>query len=597
MSRPSGTPLRDSAHEQRLSDDGRRAGLGAWYTAPTVVDGLLGLALDPLLAERTGDVEALEALRVVDPACGDGRFLVAATRRIAAALVAAGQSEPDAWSAAAGCVVGVDRDPDAAELARRALTEAGIAAGGSMPAGPTVVVDDAIAMDEPPWALSTKTPHKGFLPPLPYRGARWADLAAGGFDLVVGNPPFLGQLKTDTRGTPQQRAMWRGRFGDLVSAFTDGAAYFLLLAEQLARPDRGVIALVLPIPFLATRDGTAIRRHVLTRTELAHLWVADERTFAARVEVCAAVLTRGGIGESAPTAAATESEREPGQTRLWSRLAFTSGPLAVSPTADSATWSGLLATHFGVPERTLAVDGELRDWASATAGFRDQYYGLTDCVVDQLTETPGQAEPKLVTSGSIDPARVRWGHTPIRFQKVERLHPRVQVDRLAERMQEWARSELVPKVLVATQTQVLEAIVDPSGDLLPSVPLVSVFARSRDRRDLDRIGALLTSPPITMLATRRHAGSGFGGRSLRLSAGDLLALPVPADLAQWDVAAASFQVASEADDIEERHVALVACGRAMNEAFGLGPDLPLLRWWMERLPDRRHRLGNPEPEW
>jgi hypothetical protein len=624
---PARRPSEESLHEMRLANEGRRAQLGAWYTAPTVVEGLLGLALDPLLADRAGDVEALEALRVVDPACGDGRFLVAAARRIATALETAGRPEADAWTVAAACVLGVDRDLDAAELARRALTEAVVAGGGSMPAAPSVVVDDAIAMDEPPWALSTRPPRKGFLPPHPYRGARWADLASGadGFDLVVGNPPFLGQLRTETRGTSRQRATWRGRFGDLVSAFTDGAAYFLLLAEQLARPDHGVVALVLPIPLLATRDGTAIRRHVLARTELAHLWVADERTFAARVEVCAAVLVRRPTGDGTAMSGTTDAEPTSGpaetvqavegasglaagetgaagnefgsgRTRLWSRLAFVPGPLAVSPTVDTATWSGLLATHFGVPERTLAADGELRDRASATAGFRDQYYGLTGCVVDQLTETPGQNEPKLVTSGAVDPARVGWGHTPIRFQKVERLHPRVQVGRLDERVQAWARSQLVPKVLVATQTRVLEAVVDTKGDLLPSVPLVSVVAHSGDPHELDRIAALLTSPPITMLATRRHAGSGFGGRSLRLSAADLLALPLPRGLAQWDIAAASFRVASGTDDIEERHAALVACGRAMNEAFGLGADLPLLQWWVGRLPDRCHRQGTPDPK-
>ena len=49
----------------RLANEGRRAELGAWYTAPTVVEGLLGLALDPLLAERAGDVERLEAWTVI----------------------------------------------------------------------------------------------------------------------------------------------------------------------------------------------------------------------------------------------------------------------------------------------------------------------------------------------------------------------------------------------------------------------------------------------------------------------------------------------------------------------------------------------------
>lgn len=108
---------------------------GSHYTPKSLVQELIRSALDPVIEDRVGKnpqrpVEALLALRVVDPACGSGHFLLAAARRIAervAALRAAdGAVTPQAYRHAlrevvARCIFGVDRNPMAVELARTAL--------------------------------------------------------------------------------------------------------------------------------------------------------------------------------------------------------------------------------------------------------------------------------------------------------------------------------------------------------------------------------------------------------------------------------------------------------------------------------------------
>ena len=61
---------------------------------------MLDAVLEPLLAART----TADGLRILDPACGDGRFLVAAAERVRRRF----GTVPD------GCLVGIDVDPDAA---------------------------------------------------------------------------------------------------------------------------------------------------------------------------------------------------------------------------------------------------------------------------------------------------------------------------------------------------------------------------------------------------------------------------------------------------------------------------------------------------
>ena len=108
---------------------------GSYYTPDSLVQQLIHSALDPVidqrLATRPADpVQALLAIRVIDPACGSGHFLLSAARRLAERL--AGLRAPDGAvtplvyrqalrEVIARCIFGVDRNPMAVELARTAL--------------------------------------------------------------------------------------------------------------------------------------------------------------------------------------------------------------------------------------------------------------------------------------------------------------------------------------------------------------------------------------------------------------------------------------------------------------------------------------------
>ena len=103
---------------------------GSYYTPTSLIDCLLDSALDPVLLEasRQSDPErALLNLKVCDPACGSGHFLIAAAHRIAKKLAAVrtGDEEPApeerrcALRDVVGhCIYGVDSNPMAVELCK-----------------------------------------------------------------------------------------------------------------------------------------------------------------------------------------------------------------------------------------------------------------------------------------------------------------------------------------------------------------------------------------------------------------------------------------------------------------------------------------------
>lgn len=116
-----------------VSTGNERKKSGSYYTPSDLIALVLDEALNPLIDEaiRESDPEqALLDLTVVDPACGSGHFVVAAARRIAAALATVRTEEteptPAALRAATAdvierCVYGVDLNDLAIEITKVAL--------------------------------------------------------------------------------------------------------------------------------------------------------------------------------------------------------------------------------------------------------------------------------------------------------------------------------------------------------------------------------------------------------------------------------------------------------------------------------------------
>ena len=108
---------------------------GSYYTPACLVELTLKTSLDPLLEDCCKDPsqakERLRALRVIDPACGSGHFLLGAARRIAERLADASNSEHHGYSpqdfqramheVIRHCIYGVDINPMAVELVRMNL--------------------------------------------------------------------------------------------------------------------------------------------------------------------------------------------------------------------------------------------------------------------------------------------------------------------------------------------------------------------------------------------------------------------------------------------------------------------------------------------
>jgi hypothetical protein len=522
-------------------DRARRRRAGAYYTPAPVAAGLTRLALRGALGSTT----------VADLAVGGGAFLLAAAEALAG--VGLGRRhvvEELLW--------GVDLDAGAVAACRRALV-AWAAEGGEVADPRHVLVGDGL------------------------RGrAAWPDSPAEGFGAVVGNPPFQSQLGRETARGPDGLAALREHYGEIVKPYVDTAALFLVAATRSVAPG-GRIALVLPESVLAARDAGPARAAALDSCHVTAFWWAGAQVFDAVVDVCAPVLTRGGAA--------------PVEVQRFSGPAVTdAAPVHVDPAALAAgrSWASLLTPEGTIPQLELGDVGTLGDFATATAGFREQFYGIADHVREAGSHASDAARPcaRLVTVGLVDPMRCRWGVAGARFAGQRWVEPVVDLVSLHdadERLARWGDERLVPKVVLATQTRVLEPAVDLDGSWWPSVPTIAVVPRGEADADLLwSIAAVLAAPPVSAWALEHHRGAALARDAIKLAASQVLAIPLPPDRVAWDAgaaAAARAQRGAAVGDAEAWREALVEVGHAMTRAYR-APSA-VLDWWLDRLPPWR----------
>ncbi|MCS6915985.1 MAG: N-6 DNA methylase [Myxococcales bacterium] len=187
---------------------------GAYYTPPRLVR--------PLLDATLGGQDLSGAL-VLDPACGAGAFLVAMAERLR-------QGGGGGWL---DRLVGRDSDPYAVKVARLALSQL---AGVPLEAVQGVRVGDAL---------------------------RDPSLRSGSFDVILGNPPFLGEedhgsLLAGLRGS---------RVGPYLQPRTDLAYLFAHLCLDLLAPG-GRLGLVMPEGLLWADGASRLRRRLLDETRI-----------------------------------------------------------------------------------------------------------------------------------------------------------------------------------------------------------------------------------------------------------------------------------------------------------------------------------------
>ena len=514
------TPELVGAAYEHCLDSSIRRNSGVHYTPTEVAQKLTDIALGKAPPGP-----------VCDPSVGGGSFLLAAANVFQTLGLSPSIIVKDLlW--------GIDLDPDAIRVTKTVL---------------------ALWASEEQWIVAEKnlvtadsleTGIEAFQSP-PVRG----------FSAVIGNPPFQNQLQHQTVRSLESTNQLRDRWKTSAGPYADTAGFFLLVGSSMLS-EKGILLMIQPQSFLSAADSLPIRENLEEQMDLIGMWIGGSDIFEAGVHVCAPIF--GPVeGES--------------QLKLWD------GPeieeRAPIGRRKKDNWTEIISAVSGVPCVNLQGP-ELKNISSSTAGFRDQFYGLKDYVSEKHL-CQGDWAP-LITVGMIDPFRNRWGQGTFRYANKNWIEPVVDLDALRKGNLElfhWVKDRLRPKILVATQTKILEVLPDPEGRLIPSTPVISVEC---DYENVWLISAALSSPAASARAFARAAGAAMSSDTLKLSATQISEIPLPERTFEWNQGAEYAQQAYLAESEPLWASYLHKLGQETAKAYQIDNDV--FEWWLNRLP-------------
>lgn len=262
----------------------RKAG-GVYYTPEYVVDYIVDQTVGKLLDGRTP--EQVATLKVLDPACGSGSFLLGAFTKIMEYLVEWFHHHPDAkrkypgWFTTAedgsirltphtkrhillNNIFGVDIDPQAYEVTQlslylkllqgesdKSLREGSAEApreaflpdlSGNIKCGNSLIGSD-VDLSQGGWSE---------IRPFDWEDEFEAVMKRGGFDCVIGNPPYVRQ-----ESIKEHKTYLRDHYASFM-ATADLYVFFIEKSLSLLRP-KGLFSFIVSNKFTRANYGTRLR--------------------------------------------------------------------------------------------------------------------------------------------------------------------------------------------------------------------------------------------------------------------------------------------------------------------------------------------------
>ncbi|MDR3110276.1 MAG: N-6 DNA methylase [Planctomycetaceae bacterium] len=273
-------------HEQYRSQTPHvRKADGVYYTPKSIVESVVQNSVGKLIADKT--VPEVAKIKIVDPACGCGNFLVAVyqylldwhTKQKASTLTL-----KEKQSILKNNIFGVDIDSGAVEITKQSLSTLCSGNGSTHQHHTNIKVGNSLIDTD----FNTDTNTFDWETTFP------AAIRNGGFDIVIGNPPW-GQKAV--KFTKEERAYFAKKYPASSVGNWDLFRFFVEKSITILKPN-GILAQVLP-DIILLKNYETTRRLILDNTAISQIdhWGTPFKNV--NIEVCSIVATKrnGSISE------------------------------------------------------------------------------------------------------------------------------------------------------------------------------------------------------------------------------------------------------------------------------------------------------------
>lgn len=469
----------------------QRKKMGIYYTPTHVVDFIVKSTVERVLQERDDG-----KIKVLDPACGSGSFLIKALTH----LVEHNRISnfEDKMHVLKNCIYGVDLDPKAVEIAQLNLLlrilekrkvlpvlDSNIKVGNSLVEDPNV---DERAFN---WQEEFETPNDG------------------GFDVVIGNPPYINAIQLSKTVGKNVKDYWKAKFQSAKGTY-DIYVLFFEQALNLCK-EGGYVSFITPNKYLSSPYGTALRELILKNYTLVKVVDLSRTRVFNDPSVYPIITIIQKRKASKPYMITTQKVFSEGLT---SRIEYeiSSETLKMMPDYN---WGIILSDNAKIIQKIFEKGKPLEQvstvQATSTAAESDEYSNY-------ISERSGML---IINTGTIDRYATKYGVVPLTNKGKKLLKPLLYSSKISENRKILYSS---PKIIFAKIALRPEGFLDVEGKYA-SINTNCVH-KPLAGYDLKYLAAILNSKLMTFVYSELFSGLKMSGGYFQFQAPQLRILPI-----------------------------------------------------------------------
>jgi len=484
----------------------KRKKQGIYYTPTSVVDYIVQNTVGELIKEKKNLAE-IESLKILDPACGSGSFLIKAFDVLDKELKELRSSSTSTEHAhrkyriLINNLYGVDLDEQAIEITRLNLLLKAIEPGHRLP-----LLSENIKVGNSLISGTEKELKK-------YFDRNWKKKKAlnweeefpktfkdknPGFDVVVGNPPYIDSEEM-TKNQPRDRDYMVKNYDCAVGNW-DLFVVFIEKALKLLR-NGGYLGFIVPNKLLSARYAEALRKWINNNFELVKI-VDLSRESVFKVDVYPVIII-------------VRKRKQTVSIKI-SRVIGDKGEIKIDANKREIDWALYLCEDDGLLKKFNKFK-KLSDlyFVNAAATVSEAYQIVQNIVDDKSVEGF-----KIINTGTIDPYVNLWGYKKMRYIKESYLYPVIKKKFL--KTKDWHNEQ---KIMVAGMSKRIEACLDKKREYLP-VKSTTVITKKKKDQNLIFLLALLNSRLLSFIFKIQNLSSGMAGGYMNVNKNNLGKLPI-----------------------------------------------------------------------
>ena len=354
------------------------------------------------------------------------------------------------------------------------------------------------------------------LHPMNFEDAFPGVMKSGGFDAIVGNPPYISMLLLDKSQAATTKEYWKRTYRSAAGAF-DIYVLFIERAIGLVR-DKGLVSYIVPNKFLAAEYAIEFRKWLLESCQFVSLLdFSRVKVWPVSVYPVVPVLRKAPFNPKHTVAVAAATS--PGLENLQQLAAVPCGRLAQAP---DNLWSFM--TQKGsevllkVIERSVPLEDVAEVWGASTVAEGSEYPSL---IADEGGVKLKTQTARFVVSGAVDRYATKWKNGRVQFMHRMYTMPVIRLQSpMPQRRIQQARK---PKIIICKVALEPRAFPDLKGEFVGAYTTY-VFPTTMS---LLALTAIINSRVMRFVYSLLYDALAMSGGYLRFQPPQIRRLPIP----------------------------------------------------------------------